>query len=250
MSEDKLRRQLYDSVANRAHIYHLLFDQLRSELGAEKAAELMGRAIYQRGAQIGARYESFAPRDLEVLKRAFLANVSDDGAMFAPEVVRCDAESLDIKLHRCPLKEAWLDAGLAQDGQGVEELAAGLTQPDHQARLGRDFRMQRLEVLQEPERVRVVRTRTRFLVETRHRFEIVVHHIGRRGVENAQRAIQAAAEIRRQDFDARFRRQLARLANAFHEVSGATISQIVTVHAGDHHVLELQRGNRASHYSR
>jgi hypothetical protein len=35
--------------------------------------------------------------------------------MFAPEVVRCDAEGLDIKFHRCPLKQAWLDAGLAQE---------------------------------------------------------------------------------------------------------------------------------------
>jgi hypothetical protein len=115
MSEEKLRRQLYDSVANRAHIYQLLFNQLQSELGAEKAAELMGRAIYQRGAQIGTKYASFAPRDLEGLKQAFLANVSDDRAMFAPEVVRCDAEGLDIKLHRCPLQQAWLDAGLAQE---------------------------------------------------------------------------------------------------------------------------------------
>ena len=115
MSEEKLRRQLYDSFANRAHIYHLLFDQLRSELGAGRAAELMGRAIYQRGAQIGARYASFAPRDLDGLRQAFLANVSDGGAMFAPEVVRCDAEGLDIKLHRCPLKQAWLDAGLPQE---------------------------------------------------------------------------------------------------------------------------------------
>ena len=115
MSEEKLRRQLYESFANRAHIYQLLFDQLRSELGSDRAAELMGRAIYQRGAQLGARYARFAPRDLEGLKQAFLANVSDDGAMFAPEVVRCDAEGLDVKLHRCPLQQAWLDAGLPQE---------------------------------------------------------------------------------------------------------------------------------------
>jgi predicted ArsR family transcriptional regulator len=115
MSEEKLRRQLYDSFANRAHIYHLLYNELRAELGADKAAELMGRAIYRRGAQVGARYAAFAPRDLEGLKQAFLAGVSDDGAMFAPEVVRCDADGLDIKLHRCPLKQAWLDAGLAQE---------------------------------------------------------------------------------------------------------------------------------------
>ena len=115
MSEESLRRQLYDAFANRAHIYHLLFHELRSELGAERVAEVMGRAIYRRGAQNAARYAAFAPGNLEGLKQAFLANVSDDRAMFAPEVVRCDAEGLDIKLHRCPLKQAWLDAGLAQE---------------------------------------------------------------------------------------------------------------------------------------
>jgi hypothetical protein len=115
MSEEKLRQQLYDAFANRAHIYHLLFTQLRSELGAESAAELMGRAIYQRGVQNAARYASFAPRDLEGLGRAFVAKLPDDGAMFAPEVVRCDAEGLDIKFHCCPLKQTWLDAGLAQE---------------------------------------------------------------------------------------------------------------------------------------
>jgi hypothetical protein len=49
----------------------------------------MGRAIYQRGVQNAARYASFTPRDLEGLGRAFLANLPDDGAMFAPELVRC-----------------------------------------------------------------------------------------------------------------------------------------------------------------
>ena len=46
---------------------------------------------------------------------AFIANLPDDGAMFAPEVVRCDADGLDIKFHRCPLKQAWLDANLPQE---------------------------------------------------------------------------------------------------------------------------------------
>ena len=29
--------------------------------------------------------------------------------------MRCDAEGLDIKFHRCPLKQAWLDAGLPEE---------------------------------------------------------------------------------------------------------------------------------------
>lgn len=35
--------------------------------------------------------------------------------MFAPEVVRCDAEGLDIQLRRGPLKQTWLGAGLAPE---------------------------------------------------------------------------------------------------------------------------------------
>ena len=115
MSEEQLRRQLYESFAKRAHVYHLLFEQLREELGAERAADLMGRAIRRRGAQNAARYAPFAPGDLEGLKEAFVGSLPDEGAMFAPEVVRCDAGGLDIKFHRCPLKQAWLDAGLPEE---------------------------------------------------------------------------------------------------------------------------------------
>ena len=35
--------------------------------------------------------------------------------MFAAEVVRCDADGLDVKFHRCPLKQAWLDAGPSEE---------------------------------------------------------------------------------------------------------------------------------------
>src|SRR5262245_28732325 len=114
MSEETLRRQLYGAFAHRAHTAHLLLGQLCSELGAERAAELIGRALYQRGAQKAARYAPFAPGDLEGLKQAFLADLPDGGAMFAPEVVRCDAGGLDVKFHRCPLKEAWQVAGLPE----------------------------------------------------------------------------------------------------------------------------------------
>jgi hypothetical protein len=114
MSEQKLRQQLYDSFANRAHIYHLLFKRLCAELGTEKATELMGLAIRQRGVQKAAKYADFAPRDLKGLCQAFVGSLPDDGAMFEPEVVRCDAEALDIKFHRCPLKQAWVDGGLSE----------------------------------------------------------------------------------------------------------------------------------------
>jgi hypothetical protein len=110
--------------------------------------------------------------------------------------------------------------------------------------------MQRLEVLQQLQRMRVVRARARFLVEARHGFEVVVHDVGRRGIEDAQRAVQAAAEVRREDLDARFRRMLAHMADALDEVAGTAVAQVVAVDAGDHHVLKAQRADRLGQVDR
>lgn len=115
MSEEKLRTQLYDSFKNRAVLYYLIFSELRDEVGAEKAEEIMKRAIYKRGAQKGANYTCYAPNDMEGLKEAFIGGIPDDGAMFKPEVERCDADGLDIKFHGCPLRDAWLEMGLPEE---------------------------------------------------------------------------------------------------------------------------------------
>ena len=113
--EDQLREQLYDSFKNRAMLYYLIFDEMRQELGPQKAAEILGRAIYRRGAQKGKqKYARFAPDDLAGLQRAFLDGIPDGGRMFQPEVIRADAEGLDIKFHGCPLRDAWLEEGLPE----------------------------------------------------------------------------------------------------------------------------------------
>jgi len=114
MSEERLREQLYDSFKNRAMIYYLVFDELRQELGAARAEEIMKRATYRRGAQKGQKYAAYAPGDLPGLQQCFLGGIPDDGRMFAPEVLRSDAQGLDIKFQRCPLKEAWFEAGLPE----------------------------------------------------------------------------------------------------------------------------------------
>lgn len=115
MSEEKLREQLYDSFKNRALIYYQIYEELLRELGPARAEEVMQRAIYERGADKGRKYAAFAPANLEGLKQTFLAGVPDDGRMFEPEVVRSDPEALDIKFHRCPLREAWQEAGLPDE---------------------------------------------------------------------------------------------------------------------------------------
>ncbi len=115
MSEEKLRSELYSSFKNRAVLYYLIFSELRDEVGAEKAEEIMKRAIYKRGVQKGKEFAAYAPSDLAGLREKFLGGIPDDGATFKPEVLRCDAEGLDIKFHGCPLRDAWMEMGIPEE---------------------------------------------------------------------------------------------------------------------------------------
>ena len=116
MSDSALRQQLYDSYKNRAILYWLIFDELRAELGADRAEAILKRAIYRRGEQVGrAKYARFAPDDLAGLKAAFLGGIPDEGRMFQPELIHADAASLDIKFHCCPLRDAWQELGLPDE---------------------------------------------------------------------------------------------------------------------------------------
>jgi len=111
-TEELLRRQLYDSFKNRAMIYWHAYDELCKAVGAEQAETVLAQAIYRRGEENGKKFAAFAPANLAGLLDAFLAGIPDDGRMFGPEVLRCDATGVDIKFHNCPLRDAWLEAGL------------------------------------------------------------------------------------------------------------------------------------------
>jgi hypothetical protein len=94
-------------------LYYRIFDEMRRALGEEQATDILSRAIYARGREIGAVFARHGPADLAGLRDAFVATIPDEGRMFAADVERCDARALDIKLQRCPLKEAWQEARLS-----------------------------------------------------------------------------------------------------------------------------------------
>ena len=113
MSEEQLREQLYDAFKHRAILYYLIYDELRQEVGAERAEAILGRAIYRRGAERGRqKYARFGPSNLPGLQAAFLGGLADGGRMFQPELLKSGPQELDIKFHACPLRDAWQDYGL------------------------------------------------------------------------------------------------------------------------------------------
>ncbi len=115
MDIEKLRNELYASNENRAVIYYLIFDELRNELGEEQAMKILKRAIYRRGQQIGEKFTQFAPDNLKGLCDCFIDGIPDGGTMFAPTVLRCDEEALEIRFDHCPLKNAWKKMGLPKE---------------------------------------------------------------------------------------------------------------------------------------
>jgi len=107
------RNDLIAQLKNRALVYLEVYDVLTEELGAARAENLLSKAIERRGRSAGRALARFAPANFDGLCAAFLKGVPGEGALFAPEIRRCDASGIEIQFHACPLKDAWEEAGLA-----------------------------------------------------------------------------------------------------------------------------------------
>lgn len=103
--------QLKGAFAMRADAYAHLFDVLREEFDTQKAVELIAKATTRLGRGLGERYSHLGPDNLPGLKDAFLSGIPCAADMFAPEVLQCDDERLEIQFHRCPLKDHWVEQG-------------------------------------------------------------------------------------------------------------------------------------------
>jgi len=125
MSEESMREHLINAIKSRAMFYYAFYKEFSAEIGPEKTAEIMKRAIYKRGLAIGEKFKEFAPCDMAGLKDAFLANVPDPKGTFNPELERCDPAGIDIQLQTCPLKDAWQEAGLSDEEVAIMAHIAG-----------------------------------------------------------------------------------------------------------------------------
>ncbi len=92
--------------------------------------------------------------------------------------------------------------------------------------------------------MRVIGAGPRLAIQPRHRFEIVIHDVGRRLRQHVERAIQASAEVRDQHFDLRSRRVLANGADAIDKMTGAAVAQIIPVDARYDDVTKAKCGDR------
>lgn len=106
---------LKNEIKNRALIYYRIYQQLSAQLGSAEAVRLMGRGIYQRGRDKGEPLGAkIGEPDLVRLAEAFAAG-GDAMDAFEREVVEAGDTRAVLRLTRCPLVDAWDEAGLSQE---------------------------------------------------------------------------------------------------------------------------------------
>ena len=118
MTEYDLQSALHDANKERALIYLCIFREIRERHGEQEAIDVIRVALETRGRAFGDTLKQYAPRNFRGLCDAF-AYVPDGGKMFEPQEVRCDEDGLELKMRKCPLKEAWQSAGVSKRELGL-----------------------------------------------------------------------------------------------------------------------------------
>lgn len=108
---DSLQRELEEAFRNRAHLYRLLLEELEAELGPDRAEEVLARVLDRRGREAAAVLFRDCPSDPRIVGERFLS-VSPDGGRIYPHDVEYRDGAMLIQVRRCPLKDAWVEAGL------------------------------------------------------------------------------------------------------------------------------------------
>jgi hypothetical protein len=112
---DGLSRELDAAFRNRADLYRLFYDELVGRFGEETAEAILTRTVTLRGQEVAAAaFSGFGPRDARAIGEAFLA-VSPDGGRLYPTDVERRPDGISFAVRRCPLKDAWVEAGIGED---------------------------------------------------------------------------------------------------------------------------------------
>lgn len=112
---ETLSRELDSAFRNRADLYRLFYEELVREVGAERAEAIMIRVVEKRGQEVAAAaFADFGPADARKIGEAFLA-ISPDGGRMYPTDVELSDTGISFRVRRCPLKDAWVEAGVGDE---------------------------------------------------------------------------------------------------------------------------------------
>jgi hypothetical protein len=110
------RAETRAAFENRAFIYAYIYEELAAEVGREPAVEIMKRATYRRGLEVGRKYAPAAEKgDLAEIGRIFVEGSPCAGTLFEPAIEELENGRLVLRMCNCPLENAWHSLGLPDD---------------------------------------------------------------------------------------------------------------------------------------
>ena len=114
----KARTETRAAFENRALIYSALYDEFAAEFGEERTTEIMKRAIFNRGLDVGKKYRSAAAEgDLDQVGTIFCGGSPCAGTLFTPGIEARDEGRIVLRMTTCPLHAAW-----AAEGRSAEQI--------------------------------------------------------------------------------------------------------------------------------
>ncbi|WP_342362614.1 L-2-amino-thiazoline-4-carboxylic acid hydrolase [Terrarubrum flagellatum] len=111
---ETLRVELAAAFANRADLYRLMRRALVRELGEERAETVISDMLEERGREVAQILFADTPADAKAVAERFLS-VSPDGGRLFPHAVERSEGVCTIRVHSCPLKDAWVAAKLPDE---------------------------------------------------------------------------------------------------------------------------------------
>jgi hypothetical protein len=114
----KARAETRVAFENRALMYAYIYEELEMEIGPQRAADLMRRALFRRGLEEGGRYrEAVSAGDLEQVVALYIEGSPAGGSLFEPDVqvVTEGGDRVVLRMSCCPLKDAWRVAGFSAE---------------------------------------------------------------------------------------------------------------------------------------
>jgi hypothetical protein len=111
---ETLRRELEEAFRSRGHLYRILLEELESEIGLDQATAVMMRALERRGKEVATGLFQDTPPDPIAVGDRFLSVSPDKGRLY-PHEVETNSDKMEIRVHRCPLKDSWSASGLSPE---------------------------------------------------------------------------------------------------------------------------------------
>jgi hypothetical protein len=111
---ETLRRELEEAFRSRGHLYRVLLEELESELGLDRATAVMRRALVRRGEEVAMGLFQDTPPDPIAVGDRFLSVSPDNGRLY-PHEIKKNGDTIEVRVHRCPLKDSWFASGLSPE---------------------------------------------------------------------------------------------------------------------------------------